>query len=224
MRAATLCAVCVALVASSGCVMDKLVEEQEAEMRAALHDIQSLENRLQSLRAETRQLELRAGPAAIAERRQALERDLTKYGLRVTARGPELIVTLAGTVLFDPGRTEVRDEAKPALLALAKAIVDRFPERSVRVEGHTDSTQPKRVAEKYPTNWELSAARSLAVLHFLVDEGALPRERAYAAAYGQHRPVKDNSTTEGREENRRVDIVILPSVEVERVETAELMQ
>jgi len=215
-------ALCGLALASAGCVVDALVEEQEGELRAAQQEIGMLEARLESLRAEARRLEVLAGPEAAARRRAELERDLARYGLRVTARGPELVVTLADTVLFGPGEVAVRKEAKPSLLALAKAIRERFPERSVRVEGHTDSSPPRRIAEKFPTNWELSAARALAVLRFLVDEGGLPRDRAFAAAYGHHRPVKDNSTPEGREENRRVDIVILPAVGTERLAAAEL--
>ena len=207
-----------------GCVMDSLVEEQESEMKAVMREIRSLEGRLRTARAQTRELELCTGPEAIAKRRRALERDLAKYGLRVTSRGPELIVTLAGTVLFDPGGVQVRKEVKPALLALAKAVTEQFPERSIRVEGHTDSVRPRRIADRFPTNWELSAARSLAVLKVLVDEGNLPSTRVLAAAYGQHRPVKNNSTREGREENRRVDIVIMPTVHLERIDTAELWQ
>ena len=132
-------------------------------------------------------------------------------------------MSLASTVLFDPGEVRVKEDAKAALLALAGAIAQRFPDRGVRVEGHTDSTTPRRIAHRYPTNWEISAARSLAVLNVLVQEGGVSRERAFAAAYGHHRPVKDNSTPEGREANRRVNIVIMPPVGVERTSTAALL-
>ena len=212
------------LVGGAGCVMDGLVEEQEAEIRAARREIDELEIRLGALRSETRRLERQAGPEAAARRRAELEQDLAKYGLRVTSRGPELVVTLASTVLFDPGEVTVRSGAKDALLGLAEALNRRFPGRAVRVEGHTDSTRPRRIAERYPTNWELSAARALAVLKVLVEEGGMSRDGAFAAAYGQYRPVMDNSTPEGREANRRVDIVILPPVEIERITTAELLR
>lgn len=210
-------------LAAAGCATDALLEEQEAELQAARQEISVLEARLEALRAETRRLEALAAPEAAAKRRAELERDLAKYGLRVTSRGPELVVTLADTVLFGPGEVAVRKEAKPSLLALAKAVRERFPDRSVRIEGHTDSSPPKRTQDKFPTNWELSAARALAVLRLMVEEGGFPRDRISAAAYGQHRPIRDNSTPEGREENRRVDIVILPAVEANKLSVAELM-
>ena len=215
-------ALAAALVVAGGCVMDELVEEQAAEIRAARTEIEILEARLESLRAETRKLEAAAGPQEASRRRAELERELAGLGLRVTARGPELVVTLASTVLFGPGEVRVRAKGREALLKLAKAIAGRFGDRAVRVEGHTDSAPPRRVAEKFPTNWELSSARALAVLRVLVDEGGLPKDRVFAAACGHHRPVADNVTREGREANRRVDIVILPPVGVERVTTSEL--
>jgi chemotaxis protein MotB len=210
-----------ALAVLTGCVIDSVVQEQESEMQAAQREIKLLEAKLQALRAETRKLEVKAGPEAVAKRKAELEAELGKFGLRVTSRGPELVVTLAGTVVFDPGTAHVCETAEPTLRAVAKALKEKFPDRAVRIEGHTDSNPPKRVAERFPTNWELSAARSLAVLHFLVKEGGVPRDRIFAAAYGQHRPVKDNASPEGREENRRVDIVIVPPVGMQRVETAE---
>lgn len=211
-----------AALGGAGCVMDSLVEEQESEIRSSRRDIDELEIRLGALRSEARRLERQAGPEATLRRRAELERDLARYGLRVTSRGPELVVTLASTVLFDSGEVTVRNEAKAAVLGLAEALNRRFPDRGVRVEGHTDSTPPRRIADMYPTNWELSAARALAVLKVLVEEGGVSRDHAFAAAYGQHRPVMQNATPEGRESNRRVDIVILPPVDIERTTTAEL--
>lgn len=211
-------------LAGAGCVMDGLVEDREAGIRGARREIDELEIRLGALRSEIRRLERQAGPEATAKRRAELEEDLGRYGLRVTSRGAELVVTLASTVLFDPGEVRVRKEARGALLALAEALKKRFPDRGVRVEGHTDSAPPRRIADSFPTNWELSAARALAVLNVLVEEGGVSRERAFAAAYGQYRPVTENTSPEGREANRRVDIVILPPVGIERTSTAELLQ
>lgn len=212
------------LVAAGGCVMDSLVADEESEIRLVRREIDGLEARLQSLRRAIGGLEAKAGPEAAAERRMDFQRDLKRAGLRVTARGPELVVTLASTVLFGPGEATIREGAGGPLLAVARAVARRFPERMVRVEGHTDSSRPRRVAERYPTNWELSASRALAVVRFLVSEGGLPREHVFAAAFGQYRPVSDNATPEGREQNRRVDVVILPPVGFEKITIAELGQ
>lgn len=210
-----------AVVAGSGCVTDALVINEESEIRAVRNETAALAARARTLRAEIVRLEARAGPRAAAERRLEFERDLARRGLRVTSRGPEIVVTLASTVLFGPGEVRIREDAREAVLAVARAIRERFPERHVRVEGHTDSAPPRRVADAYPTNWELSAARALAVVRFLIDRGEMPKTQVSAAAFGEHRPVTDNATPEGRKANRRVDIVILPPVGIERVTTAE---
>ena len=219
-RAAAFLAMTLA-VSTGGCVMDCLVEQQEVDLRLARQEVGRLDARLDGLRREIQALEAKAGPEATAQRRRDLERDLAQQGLRVTSRGPEIVVTLADTVLFNAGEAKVRAQARGTLLKLAEILRTRFPDQAIRIEGHTDSAPPRRVADQYPTNWELSAARALAVLQFLVDEGNIPETRVFAAAHGQYQPVSDNSSREGREANRRVDIVIMPSLDVERVERAE---
>lgn len=217
-------AAAVLLLAGAGCVTESLVFEDEEEILAVRREIGALERRFGKLRAEIGRLEAQVGSKAAAEKRAQFAGDLAKAGLRVTSRGAEIVVTLASTILFAPGEVEVRKDARDPLVAVAKAVAGRYPDRLVKVEGHTDSSPPRRVVRAYPTNWELSAARALAVARFLVDEAKLPRESVFAAAYGQHRPVKENETREGRDANRRVDIVVLPPVGLEKVTTADLMR
>ena len=214
--------VAVVLIAAAGCVTEPMVAQDEGEILAVRRQIVALEKRFGRLRAEIRRLEVEVGSKAAEERRARFASDLARWGLRVTSRGPELVVTVASTVLFDPGEVSVREGAQEPLTALAKAVASRFPQRLVRIEGHTDSSPPKRVVRAYPTNWELSAARALAVVSFMVEKGKLPREKVFAAAYGQHRPVGSNETADGRDSNRRVDIVIMPPVGIETVTTADL--
>jgi chemotaxis protein MotB len=216
--------VAAALVAGAGCVMDSVVQEEENQIRAISREIETCEARLRWLGNGIRTLEAKAGPGASAEKKRRFQAALAKSGLRVTSRGPEIVVTLASTVLFGPGEATIQEEAKVPLIDLARAISEAFPGRVVRVEGHTDNTRPRRTRAIYPTNWELSAARSLAVMRFLSEDGGLKKGWVFPAAYGEHRPVASNETAEGREFNRRVDIVILPPVGVSRVTTAELDQ
>jgi len=212
------------LIAVAGCVSQPMATRDEGEILAVRRQIGALEKRFGRLRGEIRRLEVEVGSKAAEERRARFASDLARWGLRVTSRGPELVVTVASTVLFDPGEVSVRKGAQEPLAALSKAIGVRYPNRLVRIEGHTDNSPPKRVVRAYPTNWELSAARALAVASFLVEKGELPRERVFAAAYGQHRPVGSNEAAEGRDANRRVDIVIMPPVGIETVTTAELVR
>ena len=125
-----------------------------------------------------------------------------KAKLRQTERG--LTVSLAEAGFFESGGAAVSSDAADVLDALAESLKDS--NAPIRVEGHTDST-PIATA-RYPSNWELSTARSSAVLAKLLEHGINP-ERLSAAGYAGFQPVADNSTPEGRAQNRRVDIVVI---------------
>ena len=86
------------------------------------------------------------------------------------------------------------------------AAITKMP-NPVRLEGHTDSTPIS--TPRFHSNWELSAARSIALLELLSDKFGVPRERLSIAGYADTAPVASNDTEEGRARNRRVDIVIL---------------
>jgi chemotaxis protein MotB len=125
-----------------------------------------------------------------------------KTKMRQTERG--LIVSLSEAGFFAPGEAAVGAEAETVIGALAESLRDS--QAQVRVEGHTDSVPIS--TSRYPSNWELSTARASSVLIRLTERGIAP-ERLSAAGYGGFQPVADNSTPEGRAQNRRVDIVIL---------------
>lgn len=116
-----------------------------------------------------------------------------------------LTISLADTILFDTGSAEIKDQADPTLEKIA-TILKEIP-NSIRVEGHTDD-KPIKTA-KYPSNWELSTARATSLLKKFVDKYNVSPAKISAAGYGEYRPKDTNTTPEGRQKNRRVDIVIL---------------
>lgn len=91
---------------------------------------------------------------------------------------------------------------------------------SLRVEGHTDNV-PIHNAE-FDSNWELSAARATRIARLLLELNAVPPERLSAAGYAEYHPVASNDTAEGRAENRRVDVVVLPRTRINFAELKEL--
>ena len=119
-----------------------------------------------------------------------------------TERGLSVSLTEAG--FFAPADATIRNDALPLLDALAEALSKS--KAPVRVEGHTDSSPIS--TSRYPSNWELSAARAATVLSRLEQSG-IPASRLSVAGFAGERPVGDNSTPEGRALNRRVDLVIL---------------
>lgn len=127
---------------------------------------------------------------------------LQKTKMKQTERG--LVVSLSEAGFFAAGDATVSPEAKNVIKTLAESIQNSsIP---IRVEGHTDSTPISNA--RYNSNWELSTSRAANVLQELVDNGISP-ERLSASGYGGFQPIADNSTPEGRAQNRRVDIVIL---------------
>jgi len=117
----------------------------------------------------------------------------------------QIDIDLTSDLLFSSGSATLRPEAYPALDTVADAL--RNKPNQIRVEGHTDNI-PINTAQ-FPSNWELSAARAIAVLRYLVEHDGLPADRLYAAAYADTHPIADNATPEGRAQNRRAELVIL---------------
>ena len=90
-------------------------------------------------------------------------------------------------------------------------VLEKTQGRSVEVQGHTDNVPIRgALAARYPTNWELSAARATGVVRFFQDEGGLDPSTLSAAARSEYRPRSANDTEEGRRQNRRIEILLGP--------------
>ena len=116
----------------------------------------------------------------------------------------ELVLRVPAGVLFDSGNDDLKPGASAAILAVAE-ILRRF-RLDVRVEGHTDD-RPIHTS-RFRSNWDLSTGRATAVLEVLAKEGGVPAAQLSAAGYAEFHPLVANDTKEGRQQNRRVDIVI----------------
>lgn len=108
-------------------------------------------------------------------------------------------------LLFDTGEADIKPEAFP-LLAKVSSLIKEL-KNNVRVEGHTDNLPIQ--TPQFPSNWELSTARAMAVLKYLVETGGVEPERLSAAGYAFYRPILPNTSEGGKAKNRRVEIVIL---------------
>jgi chemotaxis protein MotB len=150
------------------------------------------------LRAENS--ELRAEVATLRARPEPSETGFEGMGSDVFSRPGELVVEVAGDVLFASGKAELREESKRELDRIARVIQQRYPTNEIRVGGHTD-TDPIRKSG-WDSNEHLSAMRALAVEEYLSGRG-VTKDRMYAAAYG---PSESKSS---KQESRRVEIVIL---------------
>jgi chemotaxis protein MotB len=140
---------------------------------------------------------------------EAFKPEIQSKYVRIREDERGLIITLSSDIFFDPGSARIRAEMRPVLGKIGN-LLKELP-YFMRIEGHTDNspvTVPKS-KEHYKTNWELSSARALNVLHYFIDESDVNPRQLSSVAFGEFRPIDDNNIPEGRAYNRRVDIVIL---------------
>ena len=129
-------------------------------------------------------------------------------GLTVLEVHGELVLRLPERLMFDVGEAEMSAEGKRAVEAISDELHDR-PIR-IRVEGHTDSAPIH--TPRFPSNWELSTARAMAVVALMLDTQKIEPFRLAAAGYGEHHPIASNDSAEGRAMNRRVDVIVVAEV------------
>ena len=134
--------------------------------------------------------------------------EIARGKLAVEMQGRGLVVTVVAEVLFDSGKAGIKPEAEDILNKVINVLKDKVPDKSILIEGHTDNDPIKYSGWK--SNWELSTARAMSVVHYFVGQGSLDPSRLSAAGCGEYRPVASNDTEEGKAQNRRVELVILP--------------
>lgn len=126
-----------------------------------------------------------------------------KVTVSIEERG--VVVSFQDVVLFPLGVAELNPSSRD-IVDKVGAILRQTP-NYIRVEGHTDNL-PIRTS-KFPSNWELSLARSASVVHRLIEFSDIPPDRLSATGYGEYRPRRPNDSDTNRQQNRRVDIVVL---------------
>jgi chemotaxis protein MotB len=125
--------------------------------------------------------------------------------VEIEAKRKGLVISFTGEILYELGRADLLEEGRE-VLAMISDNLKNIP-NDIMIEGHTDDL-PIRTDE-FPSNWELSTARAVNVIKFLIEEQNFEPARLSAAGYSEYRPVADNSSPAGRNENRRVEIVVL---------------
>ncbi len=123
----------------------------------------------------------------------------------ISNRAEGIAISVSGNLLFSSGRAELRPDAVKLLQAVGQ-VLNRLPNQ-VRVEGHTDDVPPS--GTEFPSNWELSGARAVAVVRYLTEIEAVDPGRISAVAYAQFQPAAPNDSARTRARNRRSEIVIL---------------
>jgi chemotaxis protein MotB len=179
--------------------------------------------------ARARLEELRRQAVAAEERAETFRHLVSKLHamidagkLKVVVRQGRMLIALPSDILFDSGRTLVKPEARATLVEVAGALRE-VKDRNFLVVGHTDDVPIH--TNRFPSNWELSAGRAIAVTHLLLESGLAPRALGIAG-HGEFDPIAPNDGDENRSLNRRIEIVLepnlseLPSIHVPAVSLA----
>ncbi|MDI9570710.1 MAG: OmpA family protein [Pseudomonadota bacterium] len=189
--------------------LEKVLKTEENAARLKLADLQAENARLKESVASLRKKE------EIIQKESDTYRDLLREMKGEIAKGQVTITELKGKltldvvdkILFASGEAKVKKEG----LEVLKRVVDilkNLKDKAIIVEGHTDNVQIRgALAQVYPTNWELSAARAINVTRYLQQQGIDP-VLLKAVACGEYKPVADNNDPEGRQKNRRIAIVL----------------
>ncbi len=155
------------------------------------------------LAAEVQQ-EIEKNLMAVAPERRPASNQI-KYILE--KRG--LVIRVPESLFFNSGEASIRSDFYPILNALGKSL--RKVPNHIRIEGHTDSIPIQ--TERFPSNWELSAARATTVVRYFIDNFDFNPKKLSATGFAEFQPIASNATPEGRSLNRRVDVVVLSSLE-----------
>jgi chemotaxis protein MotB len=205
---------------------ERLLSEQGAELRAreaALADQQQLmaaqqaELAAKQQRVEELEATLNRQDSATNALRQSVADALLGFSsdeLTVEKRDGRIYVSMNNKLLFRSGRADVDPKGREALALLA-TVMQQNPDIQIMVEGHTDSV-PLASGGAMKDNWDLSVLRATSITRILTDNGVDPK-RVTSSGRGEYFPKADNSTAEGRAQNRRTEIILTPDL-------SELMQ
>ncbi len=231
-------ALCLTLIFLSACVSKKeyvALETKSNQTQAQLElDKQNLQAQISKLTGENNRLldtveglktELEQEKNAVKQKEKevseldktrmeiesSLKEQIAQKDIKLEEIEGKLKVTFVDKILFDSGSVAVKPKGQEVLLKLADSFRDS-EDQNIAVEGHTDEVQiGLALIDRFPTNWELSTARATAVVRFLQEKGNIAPERLTASGFSFYRAVATNDTPEGRKQNRRIEIILIPA-------------
>lgn len=204
-----------------GCVSTGTYEKLEADKNQQIATLQkekdSQQEQIAALEKQKTELEQQktALQATTQERQtqydalvQKLSAEVQKGELQVRQYKNMLSVDVAEQIFFDSGHADLKESGKAVLKKVGEALKS-YENKLIRVAGYTDNVPIAKALQKaYPTNWELSVARATNVVRYLQEVG-VPPERMVASGRGEYGPIASNDTPEGRQKNRRIEIMLL---------------
>jgi chemotaxis protein MotB len=179
-------------------VLKSTNESLEGELEKERSVVQQKDNKISELEKTREEIET------------SLKEQIALKNIKIEEIEGKLKVTFVDKILFDSGSVRIKPKGREVILTLADSFKDN-KEQSIVVEGHTDDVQiGLALQDRFPTNWELSTARATSVVRFLQEKGNIEPERLTASGFSFYKPVDTNETDEGRKQNRRIEIILIP--------------
>jgi chemotaxis protein MotB len=145
-----------------------------------------------------------------------LKTEITRKDIVINEFADQLAITIVDRVLFPSGQATLTSEGRQILEKVGQALA-RGTDRQIQIEGHTDDQDiGPELKKRFASNWELSTARATEVVRYLLAHTPLPAERLLAVGRADTMPVASNATETGRQQNRRIEIILLPPEKLRR--------
>ena len=191
-------------------------DRQLKELQGRIGDLETIRDQLQRTSTELQQQvaqkesELAALRSTQDELVSGLKQEIADKQVQVERIQDRLRVEMVDEILFDSGETVIKP-AGVEVLRRVGAILAKVENRRIEVQGHTDNVPiTSALAKRFPTNWELSAARATNVARLLQDQAKIDPKLLSAVAFSEYAPRTPNDTAEGRRKNRRIEILLSP--------------
>ncbi len=206
------------LLSSQTDSLQEQVVNLTAEMNALKKDNEAARQERDALQAKINELTEQAEKAVQLERATQTYQDLTKKlekeieegQVQITEMKNRLTMTMVDKIIFPSGSAEISKAGRKVLDKVVSILKD-VKDKRIQIEGHTDNVQiVSQIKKRFPTNWELSTARSTEVVRYLQEAGGIDPRLLSATGYSEYQPIAPNDTDEGKHKNRRIEIVLLP--------------
>jgi chemotaxis protein MotB len=189
----------------------KQAEEKLAALEAEKAGVVAARDAL-AKSVEAKSSELAALKGTYDKLQEKMKEEIAHGDIQLTQSGGKLRVGLVDKILFNSGEAIISKRGE-GVLARVGGVLAAIEDRQIQVSGHTDTTPiSDKLKAQFPTNWELSTARATNVVRFLSEKAAVPAKRLMASGYGEYEPIGSNKSAAGRARNRRIEILLTPSL------------
>lgn len=162
-----------------------------------------IDMKIQPFQNRTARVVVKENDEVLRKLKESIKKNNMEEQVKAEVTGRGVVVRVKGQLMFESGSDVLRKAAYPLLDDLI-GVIEKFP-YSMSVEGHTDDTNISTA--RFPSNWELSTARAISTLRYIMESGRISSDRLGASGYADTRPIASNGTPEGRQKNRRVEFI-----------------